>query len=68
MKKYKLWTTYNINICIDWASDIAKKELKQEIEEFINGLCVFEYFELNLDKINWDRNYNLRYISDEPKQ
>ena len=61
--KYKMWETFNINICIDWASDVAKAELEKEIEWFIEWLSWFEYFELNIDKIHWDKTFNLRSVN-----
>jgi len=61
--QYKMWTTYNINICLDWASDDAKAELEKEIQGFIEWLTWFKYYELNIDQIHWDRNFNLRSVN-----
>ncbi len=61
----KMWTEYRINICTDWASDVAMWELEKEIEEFITWLTSFQYFELVIDKINEDRTFNLRSINNK---
>jgi len=65
MREIKLWTTWSIDIVIDWASEIVLAETEKEIQEFIEWLTGFEYFELNIDKINWDKNFRLRSINNK---
>lgn len=63
MTHIERWASYSINIAIDWASDAAMVDLEKEIEKFIEWLSSFEYYELNIDKIHWDRNFNLRSVN-----
>lgn len=63
--KYSIWTDWNIEICIDGSSDAALSELEKEIIDFIEWLSAFEYFEQNIDKINWNISYRLRSINNK---
>ena len=61
--KYSAWTTYSVNMAIDRLSDDYKAILEKQIEEFIENLWIendLEYYELCIDKIHWDKFYNLR--------
>lgn len=64
MKKYSLWTTYSIDIALDWLSEDDLIRLEKLVEDVVeNILCEkikLEYFELVLDKTNWDKLYRLR--------
>ena len=62
---YKMWASWNINICTEWASDTALAEAEKEIQEFIEWLTSFEYFELTSDIINWDKTYRLRSVNNK---
>lgn len=64
MKKYSLWTTYSIDIALDWLSEDDLIRLEKLVEDVVeNILCEkikLEYFEFILDKTNWDKLYRLR--------
>jgi hypothetical protein len=61
--KYIAWTTYSINLCIDWASEKSIEELEKNIQGFIEEQSAFEYFEYTEDKTNWDKTYSLRSVN-----
>lgn len=63
MEKITRWTSWNINIAIDEASDITLAETEKEIQKFIEELTGFEYYELVIDKINWNKDFNLRSVN-----
>jgi len=64
-REIKLWTTWNIQIAIDWASETVLAETEKEIQVFIEWLTGFEYFEFNTDIIHWDKNFRLRSVNNK---
>lgn len=64
MNKYSLWTTYSIDIALDWLCEDDLIRLEKLMDDVIeNVFCEkiqLEYFEFILDITNWNKLYRLR--------
>ncbi len=64
MEKYKMWTTYTIDIAIDGLDEdnmcILEKLIEDVVENVFCNKVKLEYFEFVLDKTSDSKLYRLR--------